>query len=656
MPWLLRSRSILGAGRLVCCVGFSFCPSATGQIEPTPFGGVPHSVPGGIEAEEFDLGGEGVAFHSAGSVLAHLGGEIPRGRPDAEIAVSGVEPGIGPDQVWLREGEWLSYSLNVTEAGYYTFLFYTMGPPRYAQFAGSCPDGPFWQRAPPAGFHLELDGHPVTESIAGEARAISPRLWMSAGPHLLRLVVSSVADVFALDMFGTSEPGAMRLFTFPVDRMEIIPSPFLVHPERFAGGEEGFQDGTGAEARFGYWTHLIGEARHGDLLLYDEHHTAYRTVSRQGVVRTLAGSPGNPPRDGTGTQAGFGFVRQSVVRPWGGVLVLESDPEGRNRIAAVDEAGYVSTLFSGTVVVTLNESVPGWRSMPTHLPVTLSQITLTDTGEIEALGAFEESILNACGPFQILYTEVFPWHVRCRIADGNATVVALQRLPLPPLAPGDLGEGFRLEGYHLVQETPEGFVHPVLPDIAVISTLRTSDGQRWGMIDGALHRLTADPSAGFLRVEAEVGGRISTAPTTPLRPGQEVLLEAEPTLRFSRFVRWSDGNSENPRRFQFLHETTLAAQFEVQYPEPHGIDPHSVTLDRDGYFRCQVVGAEQPYYYTLEQSTDLKTWGPAVGPHFSLEGAGSVQNGLLVVAQPEAQLRVFTGRPAHYFRVSIQNR
>jgi hypothetical protein len=79
-----------------------------------PFGGKAHLIPGRIEAEHFDEGGEGVAFHDVDAVNEgeplRAGGADVEKRPDATGG-----HGIG----WTREGEWLVYTVQVTESGVY---------------------------------------------------------------------------------------------------------------------------------------------------------------------------------------------------------------------------------------------------------------------------------------------------------------------------------------------------------------------------------------------------------------------------------------------------------------------------------------------------------------------------------------------------------
>ena len=73
-----------------------------------PFGGVVPTLPGRIEAENYDTGGEGVAYYNT---TAGNPGGVYRTNDDV-----GIEPtsdtGGGYDVSWLNTGEWLEYTVN----------------------------------------------------------------------------------------------------------------------------------------------------------------------------------------------------------------------------------------------------------------------------------------------------------------------------------------------------------------------------------------------------------------------------------------------------------------------------------------------------------------------------------------------------------------
>ncbi|MDY0148870.1 MAG: carbohydrate-binding protein [Kiritimatiellia bacterium] len=83
---------------------------------PGPFGGVPWPLPGTVEIEHYDTGGEGVAYHDA--TAANEGGQY---RTDEGVDIT-RDTGAGNSHVagWTKAGEWLEYTVNVTTAGTYT--------------------------------------------------------------------------------------------------------------------------------------------------------------------------------------------------------------------------------------------------------------------------------------------------------------------------------------------------------------------------------------------------------------------------------------------------------------------------------------------------------------------------------------------------------
>lgn len=78
--------------------------------------GTPWPLPGTVEIENFDTGGEGVAYHDA--TPANEGGQY---RLSEGVDIT-RDPGAGNSHVvgWTPAGEWLEYTVSVTNAGTYT--------------------------------------------------------------------------------------------------------------------------------------------------------------------------------------------------------------------------------------------------------------------------------------------------------------------------------------------------------------------------------------------------------------------------------------------------------------------------------------------------------------------------------------------------------
>ena len=84
-------------------------------LSPTPFGGTARPLPGIVQAEDFDDGGEGVAYHD--SDVVNSGGQYRNTGVDIENT---TDTGGGYDVGWTAAGEWLNYTVNAGAAGLYT--------------------------------------------------------------------------------------------------------------------------------------------------------------------------------------------------------------------------------------------------------------------------------------------------------------------------------------------------------------------------------------------------------------------------------------------------------------------------------------------------------------------------------------------------------
>ena len=140
----------------------------------TPFTGTPIPVPGTFEAENFDLGGEGVAYHD--NTLGNSGGQY-RPTEDVDIIVSSDTPAGGYVVNDIQAGEWLAYTINVAQTANY----------RIDVRAASTFSNPT--------FHIEIDGVDATGSMGLPSITFSAfqdvtkgGVSLSQGGHSLRLV------------------------------------------------------------------------------------------------------------------------------------------------------------------------------------------------------------------------------------------------------------------------------------------------------------------------------------------------------------------------------------------------------------------------------------------------------------------------------------
>ena len=136
----------------------------------TPYTGTAFSLPGTIEAEDFDSGGEAVAFHDL--TAGNAGGAYRQTDVDLEAATEG-----GYDVGWIAAGEWLKYSVNVAAAGNYILD---------ARVAASGQGG---------SFHVEFGGKDVTGTMTipdtggwQNWTTLSTSVALTAGPQVMRVV------------------------------------------------------------------------------------------------------------------------------------------------------------------------------------------------------------------------------------------------------------------------------------------------------------------------------------------------------------------------------------------------------------------------------------------------------------------------------------
>ena len=148
--------------------------AASGTTTQSPFGAVPH-IPGTIEAENFDNGGQGVSYYDTTS--GNIGG-IYR-NTDVDVKATS-DAGGGYLVGWTRPGEWLEYTVTVDSSATYTL------ESRIASANGGS-------------FHLEFDGANKTGSITlpntggwqNWATISTSGISLSAGTHIMRLVFDS---------------------------------------------------------------------------------------------------------------------------------------------------------------------------------------------------------------------------------------------------------------------------------------------------------------------------------------------------------------------------------------------------------------------------------------------------------------------------------
>jgi hypothetical protein len=90
-----------------------------------PYNG-PHVVPCTVQAEDFDDGGEGVAYHDAYETMQN--GKTNVYRPEVSVEIENDDRNDGYHLGWTNAGEWVKYTIEVPTAGKYDFTFTWASP------------------------------------------------------------------------------------------------------------------------------------------------------------------------------------------------------------------------------------------------------------------------------------------------------------------------------------------------------------------------------------------------------------------------------------------------------------------------------------------------------------------------------------------------
>jgi len=141
-------------------------------VAQTPYTGTAYPIPGIIEAENFDKGGEGVAYHD--TEAGNLGAQY---RTSEGVDIEACTEG-GYDLGWTVAGEWQEYSVNVLANGTY-------------KVAARVSCGAV---TTPGSFHIEFDG----VNTSGTMNAVATGGWqtwtnvndtfnLTAGTHIMRV-------------------------------------------------------------------------------------------------------------------------------------------------------------------------------------------------------------------------------------------------------------------------------------------------------------------------------------------------------------------------------------------------------------------------------------------------------------------------------------
>jgi hypothetical protein len=104
-------------GRIAALMLLAFPVVAAAQSQPgaRPYGGKPWPIPGVIQAENFDEGPEGVAYHDTDELKGNL---VRRPYRDSPVDIEDTKEGVFLIGV-VKDGEWWAYTVDVKKAGRY---------------------------------------------------------------------------------------------------------------------------------------------------------------------------------------------------------------------------------------------------------------------------------------------------------------------------------------------------------------------------------------------------------------------------------------------------------------------------------------------------------------------------------------------------------
>ncbi len=198
-------------------------PPTASSPSPLPFSGAAIALPGTIEAEDFDHGGEGVSYHDADTSDAGSSGYR-----DSGVDIGDASEGsslVG----WTAPGEWLLYSVNVAGAGQYVLE---------ARVASPVQGGTL---------HVEFNNVNVTGAIEVPASGgwqswttVSKVVTLGAGPQFAKVVFDTATAS------GLANLNWVRVSPVPPGQM--LPGPSIALPGTIALDQ--FDNGVSGVAYF----------------------------------------------------------------------------------------------------------------------------------------------------------------------------------------------------------------------------------------------------------------------------------------------------------------------------------------------------------------------------------------------------------------------
>lgn len=177
----------------------SSAAAAAGSAQSKPFGGKPWPIPGLIQAENFDEGPEGVAFHETDPLKGNL---IARPYRNSPVDIEDSKAGAFLIGV-IKNGEWWSYTVDVKKAGSYDI------------------DVSLARWNKPGSVHLEFNGVDKTGPIEAEltkkcdvfSNVRKSAVTLETGVQVMKVVAHGDDEIINLDSIRISPAGTLPVNT-----------------------------------------------------------------------------------------------------------------------------------------------------------------------------------------------------------------------------------------------------------------------------------------------------------------------------------------------------------------------------------------------------------------------------------------------------------
>jgi chitinase len=182
----LKSRLTIATFGSILAILVSTSISSSAQ-SGAPFGGTPWPIPGTVQAENFNAGGENVGYYTDNNT--NLGGQY---RASEGVSIeSTTDAGDGFDIGWVTADEWLNYTVQVASSGSYTAQI---------RVANNGQGGTF---------HLNVDGVSASSELTvpntggwQNWTTLTTRISLTAGQHVIQLHMDSVGAAGTVGNFN----------------------------------------------------------------------------------------------------------------------------------------------------------------------------------------------------------------------------------------------------------------------------------------------------------------------------------------------------------------------------------------------------------------------------------------------------------------------